>query len=60
MGLKAMTVLMMAFAFSFLVLTPGMNILPYWLTSNVRLYQFTIIIWAVSFGIAFVKWGLEI
>jgi hypothetical protein len=60
MGLKAMIVLFICLAFSFLVLTPSSAILPYWITSNQQLYSFTIIIWLISFIIAFAKFGLEI
>jgi len=59
MGIKAMILIFVAFAFSFLVLNPTLNVLPYWITSNQDLYNLTIIIWMVSFALAFVRFGLE-
>lgn len=59
MGKIAIIIIFMAFTLSFLILDPSLNVLPYWITSNTELYNFTIIIWMVSFAIAFVKFGLE-
>lgn len=54
MGHKALIVVFCAFALSFLVFAPNLNVLPYWVTSNQQLYDFTIIIWMVGFALAFI------
>ena len=59
MGFKGMIVIIILFAFSFLVMTPSLNVLPSWITGNTQLYDITIIIWLVGFALAFTKFGLE-
>ena len=64
MGKIAVAIILMAWAFSFLIMNPSLagtdQVLPYWLTSNNDLYRFTIIIWNIGFAVAFVKFGLDI
>lgn len=59
MGKIALIVIVMAWAFSFLILDPSLSVLPYWLTSNTELYQFTIILWNILFAIFFIRFGLR-
>jgi len=55
----ALLLLLFLWAFSFLVFTPTLNVLPEWITENQRLYQFTIIGVNFAFILAFWKWGLS-
>ena len=59
MGMKGLIVVFILFAFSFLVLNPSLNVMPNWIRDNAELYQLTIIIWMVSFALAFTMFGLE-
>lgn len=57
MGLKAVLIIFIAWAFSFFIIMS--DVLPTWITTNDQLYLFTVIIWFIGFVLAFYKFGFE-